>query len=52
MDEDKEVHRVKIVNITPQDISARNILGEYIISRDYEKTNKVNRKATSSSKIL
>ncbi len=49
MDEDKEVHRIEITNITPQDISAKNILGEYIISRNYEK---IDRKTTGSSKIL
>lgn len=52
MDKDKEVHRVEVVNITPQDISVKNILGEYIISRGYEKTNKINKETTSSSKIL
>lgn len=49
MEENKENHRFEITNITPQDISAKNILGEYIISRNYEK---INRKTTEGSKIL
>lgn len=35
MDEDKEIYRVKITNITPQDISAKNILEGYLISNNY-----------------
>lgn len=31
MDENKEVHRIKITNIAPQDISAKNILEEHLI---------------------
>lgn len=49
MDENKEVHRIEVINITPQDISAKNILEEYIISRNHEE---INKKTTGSSKIL
>lgn len=35
MNEDKEVHRIEVVNITPKDISPRNILEEYIILNSY-----------------
>lgn len=53
MDKDKEIHRIEVRTI-PQDISAddisvRDILEEYIISRTNEK---INAKTTSSSKIL
>ncbi len=35
MVKDKEIYRVKVTDITPQDISAKDILGEYLISKDY-----------------
>lgn len=52
MDENKKVHRIEIANITPQDIFTKNVLEKFIISRNYEKVSKVNKKAASSSKIL
>lgn len=54
MDKDKEIHRIEVRTIIPQDISAddisvKDILEEYTISRTNEK---VYSKTASSSKIL
>ena len=54
MDKDKEIHRIEVKTITSQgisadDISVRDILERYVISRTNEK---VYSKTAGSSKIL